>query len=43
MEVLANGDQRRAMATAARARAVTAFDVRTCYQKTTAVYERVLT
>jgi glycosyltransferase involved in cell wall biosynthesis len=41
-EVLANGDQRRSMSTAARARAVTAFDVSTCYQKTTAIYERIL-
>ena len=43
VEVLSNGDRRRAMASAARERAVSAFDVRTCYQKTTAIYRRILT
>ena len=42
IEVLTNADQRRAMATAARSRAVTAFDVRTCYQKTAAIYQEIL-
>ncbi len=40
-EVLANAEPRHAMATAARERAMTAFDVRTCYQKTAAIYETV--
>jgi len=42
VDVLSNADRRRAMATAARARAVSAFDVNTCYQKTTAIYARIL-
>ena len=42
IEVLSDEAQRRAMATAARARAVSAFDVRTCYQKTTAIYRRLI-
>jgi glycosyltransferase involved in cell wall biosynthesis len=42
IEVMSNADQRRAMAVAARTRAVTEFDVQTCYQKTTAAYERIL-
>ena len=41
VDVLSNADRRRAMATAARARAVSAFDVNTCYQKTSAIYTRV--
>jgi glycosyltransferase involved in cell wall biosynthesis len=39
--ILADGQARSAMAAAARERAVTAFDVRTCYQKTTDLYALV--
>src|SRR5438270_282347 len=42
VDVLSNANQRRAMATAARARAVSAFDINTCYQKTTAIYAQIL-
>jgi glycosyltransferase involved in cell wall biosynthesis len=42
IEVFSNHEQRRAMASAARARAISSFDVRTCYGKTTAIYQRIL-
>ena len=39
IEVLGDSEQRRVMAAAARERAMSAFDVRTCYQKTMDTYE----
>jgi glycosyltransferase involved in cell wall biosynthesis len=39
IEILGDPDKRRTMAAAARQRAITAFDVRTCYQKTVETYQ----